>query len=442
MNLTGDASSNASIVVLINRSDWITPLILSSLAGLSTCVGAAVAFCLERQLPSSSGNAKRKRKVGHAHMAFALSLAGSVMITVSITSILPESFLLDDDVHYTPIGSLQFWQRCIAFGVGCALYALLSTSIFPEPDEILGFTFDENLNETYDTINVMTNISNRTGIQPIGGSEDDLLLLLDDDEDPDLTSLPLITSNGSVTSTAFQRKKYNANASFDEPIDDPNTPLAQLQKSNARCDGSGKSKADTTNGPVATLSFLSNYTRGMDLTDSEARRKWRVTMLLFISLAVHNFPEGLAVAASAMHSSRLGISTTIAIALHNIPEGIAIAIPCLAARPGSPWLAFGLASLSGLSEPVGAIVALFVIDRESSDSINDENEISTLRLVWNAIWNMKNVLSFVAGIMTTVALVELFPEASRHMKRDVMPGYLGALLGVIVMLASDAYLDG
>ena len=180
--------------------------------------------------------------------------------------------------------------------------------------------------------------------------------------------------------------------------------------------------------------------RGTDLIENEARRKWRVTMLLLISLAVHNFPEGLAVAASALHSPRLGVTTTIAIALHNIPEGIAIAIPCLAARPDLPWLAFALASLSGLAEPIGAIVALLVIDQNSGDTDTSKKVESIFLLIWNAMMNMKNVLSFVAGMMMTVAIAELFPEARRHMKESYIPGILGALIGAIIMLASDAFL--
>jgi zinc transporter, ZIP family len=401
--------------------DWTVPLLLSSLAGLSTCIGAAVAFCLEER---PHGDRRRKPTVGHSHMAFALTLAGSVMITVSVASILPESFLLDDDIHYLPIGSADFWQRCLAFAFGCGLYVFLSKSIFPE--EILQLSLNEEDQMENGKSMLLGSLHRKRG------SEDDLLLLLIDEDELDVASIPLLKSaisNGSSKSSTFQRKK-TLGSSFDEQVDELNDP-----KPNERCSNHSRVKEV---GEPSAVSFLTKYTRGMDL-DDEARRKWRVTMLLFISLAVHNFPEGLAVAASAMHSSRLGVTTTIAIALHNIPEGIAIAIPCLAARPGSPWLAFGLASLSGLTEPLGAAVALAFIDRENNDHHLDQGSLAGF--LAHAIWNMKNVLSFVAGIMIAVAVVELFPEAGRHMKASSMPGILGALTGTIVMLASDAYLD-
>ena len=426
--------------------DWSTPLLLSTMAGLSTCIGAAIVFCLDHH-PSIDKGGKRRNtavtssKVGPSHMAFSLMMAGSVMITVSMASILPESFLLDDDIHYTPFGSVDFCQRIIAFGAGCGLYMMLSKFVFPAPpDEIIGSTFISGKDDTVPN-------SVALGDPLISGSELSLILLLEDDErmlDRNSNSFPLlpvvVTSSsvkGPMTSNTLQRKKNIGSSSFDS-LDEPTTGNASSLSANQKliCStGKGKSNANLWN-----FTYMTRYMRGTDLMDQEARRKWRVTMLLLISLAVHNFPEGLAVAASALHSPGLGITTTIAIALHNIPEGIAIAIPCLAARPDWPWLAFALASLSGLAEPMGAVVALLVIDRSSGDTDANQEVASIYLLLWKATINMKNVLGFVAGIMMTVAVMELFPEARRHMKESPVPGILGGLMGAVVMLASDAYL--
>ncbi|KAL3927992.1 MAG: hypothetical protein SGBAC_012848 [Bacillariaceae sp.] len=181
---------------------------------------------------------------------------------------------------------------------------------------------------------------------------------------------------------------------------------------------------------------------------SSKKRSWREAMLLFFSLLFHNFPEGLAVVASTVESRQLGVTVAIGILIHNIPEGIAIAVPCIAARPDMPWLAFWLASGSGLAEPLGALCALFVL------------QTSTIP--------MENVLACVAGIMCAVACIELYPEALRHVpllrlsagrrmtannhnntespsatgatRKDYSQLIYGTLLGMAIMIATEWYL--
>jgi len=87
---------------------------------------------------------------------------------------------------------------------------------------------------------------------------------------------------------------------------------------------------------------------------------WRLSLLLFVALTAHNFPEGFAVAISSLESNSLGFIIMLAIAMHNIPEGIAISVPVLAAtssRKQALWMSF----LSGMAEPVGAVVAMVVV---------------------------------------------------------------------------------
>ena len=165
----------------------------------------------------------------------------------------------------------------------------------------------------------------------------------------------------------------------------------------------------------------------------DRRRAWRLTLVLFATLAAHNFPEGLAVAASAVQSQRMGQTTAIAIALHNIPEGLAISVPCLAARPDAPWLAVGLASLSGLAEPLGALVTVILLQQQSQ-----HETIGTVV----AKQCLPNVLALVGGIMSAVACRELFPEACRYSKNrgDFTPFVVGVVLGAGLMVGSESVL--
>lgn len=491
--------------------DWRTPLLLSFLAGLSTCLGAAIVFCAERrnqhqqQTNGQQTSSQHHRVLGHGHLAFALSLAGSVMITVSVASILPECFAnivgvgVDDDNHnpytensgavdhhpreppvFVAFGSALFLERCLAFAIGCGLYLVLSKCAFPEPDAILNWDGG-------------TTASSGTTLAVVQDAEaqSNLLLASTCDSDSGTSSSNNNTSTTTTTTSAVYRKRQGVYTPASQgDLVATNAPTGEdglRLRNNSSEDmqaldtihlnnSEDKAKSEITRrrnsgcgiaGVRQRLRIWAQWLGGSDLAPQniEARRAWRVAMLLFVSLTVHNFPEGLAVAASTMHSQRLGITTTVAIALHNIPEGIAIAIPCLAARPDAPWLAFGLASLSGLAEPLGATMSLALLRRSHPTTAKDRtvntNATKSTSLAYSFatvdhelplpvgtstrsqedVGDMRNVLAFVAGIMIAVAVVELFPEAKRHMKGNRTPGIVGAATGVIVMLASDAYLD-
>ena len=77
-----------------------------------------------------------------------------------------------------------------------------------------------------------------------------------------------------------------------------------------------------------------------------------------ITMTLHNMPEGLAVAFSSY--TDFGNIMAVAIAMHNIPEGIIVAAPIYAAT-GSRTKALLIATISGLSEPLGALTALVFV---------------------------------------------------------------------------------
>merc|ERR1719456_441213 len=112
-------------------------------------------------------------------------------------------------------------------------------------------------------------------------------------------------------------------------------------------------------------------------------------------LTAHNFPEGLAVAVSAMDSSRLGVLVAVAVAAHNIPEGIVIAVPLYAASK-SRAKAVGWALMSGLTEPLGALCAVLFLRP------------------WVTERGLQAILCLVAGMMFAVSFIELFPAAWRY----------------------------
>lgn len=86
----------------------------------------------------------------------------------------------------------------------------------------------------------------------------------------------------------------------------------------------------------------------------------RAGIFTAVAICIHNFPEGMATFFVTTQNITLGVSVAIAIALHNIPEGIAVALPIYHAT-GKKRLAIWYTFLSGISEPIGAILALVAL---------------------------------------------------------------------------------
>ena len=151
--------------------------------------------------------------------------------------------------------------------------------------------------------------------------------------------------------------------------------------------------------------------------NSEHHKKNLMRMGIFTAMAIgiHNFPEGLATFTAALNDPNLGVAIAIAIAIHNIPEGVAVAVPIFYAT-GSKLKAFKLSFLSGLSEPIGALIGYIIL-------LNFFNEI-----VFGVVF------AAVAGIMVYISLDELLPAAREYGEHHL--SIYGLIAGMIVMAMS------
>ncbi|MDR0682217.1 MAG: zinc transporter ZupT [Dysgonamonadaceae bacterium] len=141
----------------------------------------------------------------------------------------------------------------------------------------------------------------------------------------------------------------------------------------------------------------------------------RTGILVAISIAVHNFPEGIATFTSALASLDVAIPITVAIAIHNIPEGIAVAVPIYHST-GNRKKAFWYSFLSGLAEPTGALLGFFFLMKFWNPSLNGL------------------ILAAVSGIMVFISLDELLPGAEKYGKHHL--SITGVVLGMAVMAFS------
>lgn len=154
------------------------------------------------------------------------------------------------------------------------------------------------------------------------------------------------------------------------------------------------------------------------VSEHEGKRSsslYRMGVFSALAIGIHNFPEGLATFTSALKDPALGISIAVAIAIHNIPEGIAVSVPIYYAT-GDKRKAFYYSFLSGLSEPVGALVGYVLLYRYFND------------LVFGILF------AGVAGIMVFISLDELLPAAQRYGEHHL--SIYGLVTGMIVMAVS------
>lgn len=141
----------------------------------------------------------------------------------------------------------------------------------------------------------------------------------------------------------------------------------------------------------------------------------RASMMTALAIGIHNFPEGLATFGAALTDTKLGIYIAIAIAIHNIPEGISVSMPIFYAT-GNRNKAFFYSSISGLTEPIGALVGYAILMPFLSPGL------------------LAALLAFVAGIMIYISVDQLLPMAHRYGRSHTV--IIGIISGMIVMAAS------
>lgn len=151
------------------------------------------------------------------------------------------------------------------------------------------------------------------------------------------------------------------------------------------------------------------------------KRLKRLGLLTTLGVAIHNFPEGLAVFAGALASTELGLALAITIAIHNIPEGVVVALPVYVST-GSRLRALLYSLASGAAEPIGALLGALVLSRF---------------LVGDTL---PFLLAFVAGFMAFISLDELLPAAHRYAHEHVV--ILGIVTGLAIAALGLAFING
>lgn len=136
-----------------------------------------------------------------------------------------------------------------------------------------------------------------------------------------------------------------------------------------------------------------------EITHIDRKKLLKTSALAAVCIALHNFPEGLVTFMATIADPSIGIGIAIAVALHNIPEGITVAFPILYAT-GNRRKAFLWSLLSGIAEPVGALVGYLAISGDPDP------------FVFGVLF------ALVAGMMVFISIRELIPSAHKHDPED------------------------
>ncbi len=141
----------------------------------------------------------------------------------------------------------------------------------------------------------------------------------------------------------------------------------------------------------------------------------KTSIFIFFGVFIHNFPEGMATFIGTLTEVQIGILLTVAIALHNIPEGIAVAVPIYACTLDKKK-AFKWSFISGMSEPLGALLTWLVLFPFINDFV------------------LYGLLGAVGGIMVYISLDELLPM-SRSLAKEHY-SIIGIITGMFIMAVS------
>jgi ZIP family zinc transporter len=144
-------------------------------------------------------------------------------------------------------------------------------------------------------------------------------------------------------------------------------------------------------------------------------RLHRMGLFTALAIGIHNFPEGLATFTAALTDPHLGVAIALAIAIHNIPEGIAVSVPIYFAT-GSRRKAFKFSFLSGVAEPIGALVGYLILMPFFSPTV------------------FGILFAGVAGIMVFISFDELLPAAQEFGEHHL--SIIGLIAGMAVMAVS------
>lgn len=148
----------------------------------------------------------------------------------------------------------------------------------------------------------------------------------------------------------------------------------------------------------------------------EQKKLAKMGLSTALAIALHNFPEGLATFVASLEDPSVGAVLAVAIGIHNIPEGLCVALPIYYAT-GNRWKAFMWGCLSGISEPIAALLGWAILAKAMGEQV------------------YAVLFGLVSGMMVIISLKELIPTAHRYDPQDTVVTY-SIIAGMVIIALS------
>lgn len=347
-------------------------------------VGIAFALCIGAGFSTTFGSAavyfpKLVQLASKKFLAGALGLSGGVMIYVSFVEILVKAY--DSFVESGVTEGTASLLATMTFFAGIAVYML---------------------------IDVLTHYLERGGI---GGNSTPSCKRSDWLDNP--------KKEPSLSDTTHNHNSLELTAAVDSPVKTEGE-VADVKITLKPAEEGEEGKRSSTNPdiPVAD-NASSNSNVDLDLLvvdpEEEKARLKQMGLKTAIAIAIHNFPEGLATFVATLDDPSVGATLAIAIAIHNVPEGLCVSIPIFYST-GDRHKAFLYGVLSGVSEPIGALLGWLILSDPSPVAFG-------------------TLFGVVGGMMVAIVLKELIPTAHRYDPTDTVVTK-SVVLGMLIMALS------
>lgn len=145
---------------------------------------------------------------------------------------------------------------------------------------------------------------------------------------------------------------------------------------------------------------------------------YKTGIISMIGIMIHNIPEGIVTYILSTVDMKLGLIFAIAIILHNIPEGISISVPIYYSKK-SKKKAFLYTMISGLSEPLGALLSMIFLYKYISNFL------------------IAILFSLIAGLMSYISIFELMKTSFKYDKNKIYILYGSFFILIVEILLKN-----